>query len=115
MKGWIALDFQMDYTFDEQNERWNVTLTGEIDIFNSAKLKTQLTELLTERNAHLYLHCKLLEYIDSTALGALVGVMKTVKGIGREMHMVSVKPNLLKLFRITNLDKVFVIEEGGDA
>lgn len=107
------MNFQMDYTMDEANERWDVTLTGEVDIFNSAELKTRLTELLTERAFHLYLHCKNLEYIDSTALGALVGVMKTVKSNGREMHLLSVKPNLMKLFRITNLDKVFVIEGGG--
>lgn len=106
------MDFQMDYTLDEQKERWNVNLSGEIDIFNSPQLKMRLTELLTEKDAHLFLYCKHLEYIDSTGLGALVGVMKTVKSNGREMHLVSVKPNLMKLFRITNLDKVFVIEEG---
>jgi len=110
------MDYQMDCVLDEENERWDVTLSGEIDIFNSADLKTRITELLQKRDAHLYLHCKNLEYIDSTALGALVGVMKTVKSNGREMHLTAVKPNLLKLFRITNLDKVFVIEgSGGDA
>jgi anti-sigma B factor antagonist len=108
------MDFQMDSKLDEKNERWNVTLSGEIDIFNSAKLKTELSELLAKKDAELYLNCKALEYIDSTALGALVGVMKTVKSNGREMHLVSVKPNLMKLFRITNLDQVFVIEGGGE-
>jgi anti-anti-sigma regulatory factor len=29
------------------------------------------------------------------------------------MHLVGVKPNLLKLFRITNLDTVFIMDEGG--
>jgi anti-sigma B factor antagonist len=110
------MNFQMDYTLDETNDRWDVTLSGEIDIFNSADLKNKLTGLLQERDAHLYLHCKNLEFIDSTALGALVGVLKNAKGSGREIHLLEVKPNLTKLFRITNLDKVFVLEgSGGDA
>jgi anti-sigma B factor antagonist len=107
----------MDYTiksaYNEQEQRLDVTLTGEVDIFNSADLKKALTELLAEREGHLYLHCEKLDYIDSTALGALVAVMKTVKSNNREMHLVNVKPNLMKLFRITSLDQVFVIEEGG--
>ncbi|MDR1664695.1 MAG: STAS domain-containing protein [Clostridiales bacterium] len=105
------MDFQLSYTPDMENERWNVKLSGEIDIFNSAQLKTQLTELLAERNAHLYVDCKALEFIDSTALGALVGVLKTVKENGREMHLLNVRPNLFKLFRLTNLDDVFIFEE----
>ena len=107
------MDFQMECAHDEPNGRWDVTLSGEIDIFNSADLKKQLTELLQEKPADLYLHCKHLEYIDSTALGALVGVMKNVRDNNREMHLKDVKPNLCKLFRITNLDKVFIIEGSG--
>lgn len=108
------MDFQMDYNFNEQHDRWDVNLSGEIDIFNSPRLKTRLTEILSEKSADLYLYCKHLEYIDSTALGALVGVMKTVKSSGKEIHLIAVKPNLMKLFRITNLDQVFVIEGGAD-
>ena len=44
------MDYQLEYTYDEQNTRWNVTLSGEIDIFNSAGLKTRLTELLLKRS-----------------------------------------------------------------
>jgi anti-sigma B factor antagonist len=105
------MDFQMEYELDEQNERWNITLSGEIDIFNSPHLKTRLMERLTEHKAHLYLHCKGLMFIDSTALGALVSVMKTVKQNGHEIHLKDLKPNIIKLFRITNLDTVFILEE----
>ena len=107
------MDFQLTHDYDSQNERWNVTLTGEFDIFNSANLKTELNELLEKQSADLFIDCQHLDYIDSTALGALVGVMKTVKAGGHEMHLKSVKPNLMKLFRITHLDKVFIIEESG--
>ena len=108
------MDFQLDYDMDVQNNRWNVTLAGEIDIFDSPELKARLTALLEEKDADLYLQCKNLEYIDSTGLGALVGVLKTVNSNGREMHLISIKPNIQKLFKITNLDKVFILEDGVD-
>ncbi len=104
------MDYSIESTYSEEKSRWEVALNGEVDIFSSAELKTTLTELVTSKNADLRIDCKNLEYIDSTALGALVAVLKTVKSYDHQMILVSVKPNISKLFKITNLDKVFVIE-----
>lgn len=107
------MDFQMSACMNDENNRWDVKLSGEVDIFNSEDLKKRLTDLLNENCADLYLHCEQLEYIDSTALGALVGVMKFASSSGKALRLLSLRPSLKRLFRITNLDKVFVIE-GGD-
>ena len=104
------MDFEIEKNFDGTS--WHVTLSGEIDIYNSMDLKTKLTQLMEEHAADVYLNCKGLEYIDSTGLGALVGALKHIKSRDKEMHLSNVKANVLKLFRITNLDKVFIIEEG---
>ena len=94
---------------------WQVSLAGEIDIFNSSEMKNQLGQLMEEQSADVHVDCKNLEYIDSTGLGALVAVLKNVKSQGKEMSLFEVKPNILKLFRITNLDKVFIIRDPEDA
>ena len=107
------MDFQMEAAYDAQKNCWQVTVSGEIDIFNSPDMKKRLMELIEEKQADLYLNCQNLDYLDSTALGALVAVLKNVKGYEGEMHLLQVKPSLNKLFKITNLDKVFIIE--GDA
>jgi len=104
------MDFSLEAIYDEAKNRWAVTLTGEVDIFSSPELKARLNALLQEKQTDLAIDCKNLEYLDSTALGALVGVLKNVKACGGEMRLSHIRPNLLKLFRITNLDKVFVIE-----
>ena len=108
------MDYAIDYSFDEEKNNWTVNLTGEIDIFNSADLKKQLTDLTLEKNADLYINCKNLEFIDSTVLGALVGVLKNVKSYGGEIHLVKIKPNLSRLFKITNLDKAFIMDGDND-
>jgi anti-sigma B factor antagonist len=108
------MDYVMDSTFDQDKKCWVVSISGEVDIFNAANMKKTLTELINEKNTDLILDCKNLEYIDSTALGALVGVLKNVRSYGGTMHLRSVKPSLSKLFKITNLDKVFVMDGDSD-
>ena len=102
------MDLKILKNYDGTN--WHVTLSGEIDIYNSADLKTQITQLLEEHVADVHINCTDLSYIDSTGLGALVGALKNIKSHNKALHLSNVKPNILKLFKITNLDKVFVME-----
>ncbi len=104
------MDYAIEYKPDDNNKSWMVNVTGEIDIFNSADMKEQLLKIINEKNYDLVIDCKNLEYMDSTALGALVAVLKNVKAYGGHIRLRHTRPNLLKLFKITNLDKVFIIE-----
>ena len=104
------MDYVVDSVFDQEKKRWNVSITGEVDIFNSAEMKKSLTDLINQKNTDMVLDCKYLDYIDSTALGALVGVLKNVKSYGGSIYLRNVKPSLSKLFKITNLDKVFLMD-----
>ena len=104
------MDYALDSVFDQEKKRWSVSIVGEVDIFNSAEMKKSLTELINQKNTDIMLDCKYLDYIDSTALGALVGVLKNVKSYGGSIFLCNVKPSISKLFKITNLDKVFIME-----
>lgn len=105
------MEFNILSQFDKEKNAWLIKITGEIDIYNSDEVKTRLTRLLEEKNTDLIIDCKDLEYIDSTGLGALVGVLKALKQADNNMHLKNLRSNILKLFRITDLDKVFIIEE----
>jgi len=104
------MDYGINYTFDEEKNVWDVSLSGEFDIFNAANLKSELNSIVEQKNANLILDCSELAYMDSTAIGSLVSVLKNVKAYGGAISLNGLKPNLLKLFRITNLNKVFEIE-----
>jgi anti-sigma B factor antagonist len=106
------MDFILESAFDEDRRCWRTALTGEVDIFNSADMKARLLELIARQPADLLIDCRNLEYIDSTALGALVAVLKNVKSNGHEVRLTHVRQNLAKLFKITSLDKVFILEGG---
>lgn len=106
------MELTIDSNFDSSSNSWLVKINGEIDLFNSNDMKSKLLSLLGEKQANLIIDCKNLEYIDSTALGALVAVLKNAKEYGCDVILKDVRPNIEKLFRITNLDKVFGLDGG---
>lgn len=104
------MDFLLESECNEKDNCWIINVSGEIDLFNSAEFKKTLLELLDKQNLNVKINCKNLSYIDSTGLGALIAVLKKSKEFGGEIYLQNVKPSLSKLFKITNLDKVFIIE-----
>jgi len=107
------MDYEVKTSFNKSEKHWDVTVCGEIDIFNSNDFKEKLMELTKQNEADIYIRCENLSYIDSTGLGTLVAVLKTVKLYGGEIRLIKTKNAVSKLFRITNLDKAFVLESDG--
>ena len=103
------MDHGIFYNYSEEKKAWAIKLSGEFDIFNSTVLKNELNGLVTQKNADLIIDCTALDYMDSTSIGSLVAVLKNVKGYEGKVVLENLKPNLLKLFKITNLNKVFEI------
>lgn len=109
------MDFKLKPEYDDKKNIWNITVQGEIDIYNSPSVKDYLSTLITEHECDIYLNCSELEYIDSTGLGALVAIVKKVRQYDGNIHIIGIKPNVAKVFKITNLDKVFIIEGDDNA
>lgn len=106
------MEFQIKPEYNEKEKCWNVDVQGEIDIYNSSSVKDYLSNLIQVHQADIHINCKNLEYIDSTGLGALVAVVKKVKLYNGNVYLKNVKSNVEKVFKITNLDKVFILESG---
>ncbi|ABN54096.1 MAG TPA: anti-sigma factor antagonist [Hungateiclostridium thermocellum] len=87
-----------------------LSLFGEVDIYTSQELKEKLYSIVDNNQTDLIIDCKELNYIDSTGLGIFVGALKKTKQYGKKIIITSLKDNIKKLFIITGLDKVFVIE-----
>jgi len=87
-----------------------ITLSGEVDIYTSQSLKDKLYNIIDANRSDLRIDCKDLNYIDSTGLGIFVGTLKKSKQYGKNIYIVNLKDNIKKLFTITGLDKLFIIE-----
>jgi len=83
---------------------------------NTRMLQERFEAVATEKSGALILDMSLLEHLDSTAVGVLVGGLKRLEGQGRRFYLVSPKERVASVFRITHLDSVFrtfgSVEEG---
>ncbi len=87
-----------------------VTLTGEIDIYTAQTLKEKLYNIVETNQTDIRIECSGLNYIDSTGLGIFVGALKKTRLYGKNIYLDRLKDNIRKLFVITGLDKLFIIE-----
>src|SRR5690606_25670313 len=55
------------------------------------------------------------DFLDSTGLGVLVGALKRLRLAGGQLALVCDSEKLLKVFRITALDRVFTLHDSVEA
>ncbi|MCT4565156.1 MAG: STAS domain-containing protein [Maledivibacter sp.] len=104
------MSLNINKVFDSEKNLWEINLIGEVDISTANNLKETLIKLLQEKEADMRLNCEELQYIDSTGLGVLIGILKRLKSIEKNIIIINPRPNISKLLTITGLDKIFVIE-----
>ncbi len=88
-----------------------IVVAGEIDISSAPDFKEKLYSGIGDVPADVILDFTNLEYIDSMGLGILVGALKRIKQHNHNIVIKNARSTVKKLFRITGLDKVFVMEE----
>ncbi len=82
-----------------------VTVEGEIDVATAPQLRECLHEVIAEGNATVILDLLPVTFLDSTALGVLVGALKRCRELGGELHVVVSDPRIMKIFEITGSDQ----------
>jgi len=91
-----------------------VEVGGEIDVYTAPALREHLIDLVSQGNQHIVVDMERVEFLDSTGLGVLVGGLKRVRAQEGSLRLVSTQERILKIFRITGLEKVFPIHTSVD-
>ena len=99
------MSMNIDSKLNNENGFWDVSLQGELDVSTADKLKAHLHNLADEKILDMKI-----DYIDSTGLGAMIGVLKKLKTDNKEIYIINPKSNVKKIFTITGLDKIFKVE-----
>ena len=84
-------------------------LVGELDISNTQDLRDCFTALVKAGQDRIVVDLSELDFIDSMGLGALVGGLKRLRGVGGEFLLKDPSPRVLKVLELTGLDEVFTI------
>ena len=61
-------------------------------------------------NNKMVMNLENVEYIDSSGLGALVTLLKKLRSGNGKLVLVNTKSSVKQILGLTNLDKVFIIE-----
>jgi anti-sigma B factor antagonist len=86
-----------------------VEASGEVDLATVPKLREEISEHIVARRTNLLVDLRAVTYLDSTGLGVLVGAAKAVNAAGGSLRLVCDNPRLLRLLRITGLDKALAV------
>ena len=95
----------------QQGDYTIVEVGGEVDVYTAPRLRECLAELADEERYHVVVDMENVEFLDSTALGVLVGGLKRVSAHDGSLGLVCTSERLLKIFQITGLTKVFPIHD----
>lgn len=98
---------ELDVKTEHSGAMCTMVLAGEVDVYTSPRLKQELLELVDAGCMDIVIDLDALGFIDSSGLGVLVSGLRRVKEHGGTLRLVCTNEAILKIFRITGLDKVF--------
>jgi anti-sigma B factor antagonist len=88
---------------------------GEVDVYTAPRLRERLIELVEGGARNVVVDLSRVEFLDSTGLGVLVGALKRLRAVNGTLGLVCAHERLLKIFRITALDRVFALYDSVEA
>ena len=91
-----------------------ITVAGELDLYTAPRLKENLLAALEDGVKKIVVDMTGVHFIDSSALGVLIGGVKRLKPNGGKLVLVSVDENVNWIFQITGLNSVFEIYDTRD-
>jgi anti-sigma B factor antagonist len=101
----------MNITLDTRGSAILLTVEeSRIDAASAVQFKDEMRRLTDERATRVVLDLRNVDFLDSSGLGAIVGVMKLL-GTDRPLELVGLTPNVTKVFRLTRMDTIFPIHE----
>lgn len=86
-----------------------VTVSGEVDMYTAPQLKECLLELIDGGAKRIVVDLSAVTFIDSTALGVLIGGVRRLHGASGAMALVVTSRPVERVLSITGLDRVFSI------
>jgi anti-sigma B factor antagonist len=92
-----------------------VAVSGEVDIFTAPDLKRTIAQAIEGGTRLLVIDLTQTRFLDSTALGVLIGAVKRLRPLDGRLAIVNTEPSTAKTFQITGLDRIFTIVETREA
>ena len=86
-----------------------VSVAGELDMHTAPPFKQQILDALNNGHARVVIDLSDCEFLDSTALGVLITANNRLSDQKHRLVLVAADRNIVKVFEITGLDRMFTI------
>ena len=97
----------MEIVLESQSGRITVAHpSGRLDLLSATDLKQQLSEAVAAGQTRLVIDLDGVPFIDSSGLGALIGVLKAARVAGGDMRIARPNRQAIVVFELTRLDRV---------
>lgn len=95
---------------EEIDGKYVATLEGEMDTAAAAEAEEVLRPLYHSDGRDVVIDCTNLEYIASSGLRILLGILKGAKATGSRVVMMGVNDDIKNVFRLTGFISIFEFE-----
>lgn len=87
----------------------SVVVSGELDTYSAPKLRAALGDVYEAAAKTVVVDLSQLDFIDSTGLGILVGLLKRCRPAGGDLVVANPRPRIAKILEISGLTQIFDI------
>lgn len=95
-----------DIQVDDRGTCVVLAVTGELDVATAPQLRQEAVRLSAAGRNHLVVDLSGVDFLDSTGLGVIVGVVKRVRTHGGELAVAGAEDHVMKVFEITRISDV---------
>ena len=100
----------MNATIEQSEDKFLVTLEGELDTAAAAEVEQTLQPLYTTNGKDVIIDCTKLEYIASSGLRILISILKGSKAGGSKVVLKNLNDDIKDIFKLTGFINLFEIE-----
>lgn len=99
----------MELKIRKNNDVYIVDVNGEMDLYNSYKLKELVMKMLEKNVKKFIINLDQVDYIDSSGIGALIYICSTIKKMNLKMAITNIHGSVKKVIELTKLMGYFPV------
>ncbi|MBR5052098.1 MAG: STAS domain-containing protein [Bacteroidaceae bacterium] len=100
----------MKTNIEQLEDKYLVTLEGELDTAAAAEVEKTLQPLYTTNGKDVVIDCEGLEYIASSGLRILISILKGAKAGGSKVVLKNMNEDIKSVFKLTGFINIFEVE-----
>ena len=100
----------MKTSIEELDGKLVATLEGELDTAAAIEVEKELQPLFNSEGRDVVIECEKLEYIASSGLRILLGILKSAKAAGSKVILRNLNEDIRNGFKLTGLISLFEVE-----